>query len=71
MDRSAEPDRRRLPCSAFQRTTAAAPGYAIPFSGILTKVRVFVGEETLPSDTVQARTFRVLSASNASVIDGG
>jgi hypothetical protein len=58
-------------CSAFQRTTAGAPSYAIPFSGILTKVRVFVGEETLPSDTVQARTFRVLDSSNASVIDGG
>ena len=58
-------------CSAFQRTTAGAPGYAIPYSGILTKVRVFVGEETLPSDTVQARTFRAPTASNASVIDGG
>jgi hypothetical protein len=58
-------------CSAFQRTTGGAPGYAIPFSGLLTKVRVFVGEETQPSDTVQARTFRVLSPSNASVIDGG
>jgi len=58
-------------CSAFQRTTAAAPSYAFPFSGILTKVRVFVGEETLPSDTVQARTFRVLGPSTASVIGGG
>lgn len=58
-------------CSAFQRTTAGAPGYAIPYSGILTKVGVFVGEETLPSDTVQARTFRVLGPSNASVIAGG
>jgi hypothetical protein len=58
-------------CSAFQRTTEGAASYAFPFSGILTKVRVFVGEETQPSDTFQARTFRALSASNASVIDGG
>jgi hypothetical protein len=58
-------------CSAFQRTTAAAPSYAFPFSGILTKVSVFVGEETQPSDTVQARTFRVPGPSTASVIGGG
>ena len=58
-------------CSAFQRTTEGAPGYAFPFSGILTKFRVFVGEQTQPSDTFQARTFRALSATNASVIDGG
>jgi hypothetical protein len=58
-------------CSAFQRTTAAGPGYAFPFSGILTKVRVFVGEFTQASDTVQARTFRALGPSTASVIGGG
>jgi hypothetical protein len=58
-------------CSLFQRTTGGSPGYVFPFSGILTKARVFVGEETQSGDTVQARTFRVLSASNASVINGG
>ena len=58
-------------CSAFQRTTEGGTSYSFPYSGILTKFRVFVGEETQPSDTVQARTFRALSATNASVIDGG
>ena len=58
-------------CSLFQRTVAGAPAYTFPYSGILSKVRVFVGEETLPSDSVQARTFRALGPSTASVIGGG
>ncbi len=58
-------------CSAFQRTTGGGSSYTFPYSGILTKVRVFVGEETQAGDTVQARTFRVLGPLSASVIDGG
>ena len=63
----------RCSCTRFERTSSGPPSssYAFPFSGVLTKFRMRIGEKTEPTDWVQARTFRTPGPSTASVISEG
>lgn len=58
-------------CSAVQLADSGSSGYAIPFSGVLTKTQVWVGHTTEAGDSVQARTFRTSGPADATVISQG
>src|SRR4051812_27043044 len=57
------------PCSSFPGATAAAPSYAFPFDGVLTRFSVLTGSSlaNVTGEWVKARTFRTLNATQAAV----
>jgi hypothetical protein len=58
-------------CSAVQLADSGTSSYSIPFSGVLTKTRVWVGNTIEAQDWVQARTFRTSGPADATVISEG
>jgi hypothetical protein len=58
-------------CSAVQLADSGTSSYAIPFSGVLTKTRVWVGHNIEAQDWTQARTFRTSGPADATVISEG
>src|SRR4051794_26368781 len=58
-------------CNAVQYATESTPSYVFPYDGVLTAVLVRTGSSLTTGEWVQARAFRLLDASHATVMAEG